>query len=498
MGSFVEAWLEQTPVFLEPAAVPSSPPPLLKRRRSQVDEDLNTSPASQEFPSSKRRRCHSLSSLTKTTPEKRRRGNCDEDSEESFKRQRRTRSLDESKMSTQRPPTPSITVPSAPTSASQSSSRRQTDVDSSTYRQNVLGPNGVYIRSKFSSLPAAIEEQVKMMRAQRDSPGMSDEDALAFCHSVEDAQNDGEGNVIGLFGSSLLPTTGDSNRQPLRQNIAQPILSKSVPSLTSPFLPLPPKLKTPTPDVLYGYDLNAFTDDNRPKSLISQALHTNPLSCFSRGCYYPFFAVEFKSQATGGTTYVATNQCAGIGSACVKALGQLQSSLRIGSPGDSTTARSTADNNPTAIRSTMENPIATRPTAFSAAIDGRTAIFYIHWNDDGGNYYMQEVDALFLTEPDQIKRFRTNVFNIVDHALDTQNGRLGEIKKLVGQLLDGTNPLGSRSSSGFKRSLATSENQQDRTTATTTLESQSPPLQRRRNETGGAEEEERAGTGEDG
>ncbi len=254
-------------------------------------------------------------------------------------------------MTSRPPPTPSGTFGSAPTSASQASSRRQPDVDSSNYRQRVLRPNGVDIRSKLQTLPDTVEDQVKKMRAQRESPGLSEEDALALCHAIEDAQNEGEGegNVVSLFGPALLPTArGTTTQQSLKRNNMQPLLPQSLPSLTFSFISPPPKLKTPTPDILYGYDLSAFAKhSSHPKALVLQALDANPLSSPSRNCYYPFFAIEFKAQATGGTTYVATNQCAGGGSACVKALRQLQSSF------ETTTTTTTIS----------------RPTAFSAAID---------------------------------------------------------------------------------------------------------------------------------
>lgn len=116
------------------------------------------------------------------------------------------------------------------------------------------------------------------------------------------------------------------------------------------------------------------------------------------------------------------------------------------------------------------------------------------------SYYLQQVDALFLTEPDHIKRFQTNVFNILDHALDRQDGRLGEIKKVIKQLLDEKFPSssggGSSSSSGLKRGLATQsehdgENVASDTIITTAIATTNlqPPSQKRRNETGGQEEE---------
>jgi hypothetical protein len=175
------------------------------------------------------------------------------------------------------------------------------------------------------------------------------------------------------------------------------------------------RLSQPKPDRLYGYSSEplggAFT---RPQLLAQTGLHPrNALfaEATTQGLVYPFFAVEFKAAGgTGGDLWVATNQCAGAASACLKAVDQLNSFLQ------KSGSKQRIDN-----------------VSYSMAMDNNTAHLFISWKEDDMSYCLQRVGCFLLSHPEHLKEFRNLVRNILKWGMDE---RLTQVKDALDVILE--------------------------------------------------------------
>jgi hypothetical protein len=169
------------------------------------------------------------------------------------------------------------------------------------------------------------------------------------------------------------------------------------------------RVSGPKPDLLYGYSGalkdRAFT---QPQLLAQEGLHSRNArfaEATTQGLRFPFFAIEFKAAGgTRGDLWVATNQCAGASSACLKAVDQLNTSL------------------------SKHPSMCVDNLSYSIAVGNNTAQLYISWKEGDLNYYLQRVDAFLLSRPEDFKSFRKQVRNILDWGKDT---RLTQIREAL-------------------------------------------------------------------
>ncbi|KAK3364985.1 hypothetical protein B0T24DRAFT_421364 [Lasiosphaeria ovina] len=148
----------------------------------------------------------------------------------------------------------------------------------------------------------------------------------------------------------------------------------------------------PRPNLLYGYPSTAFTSD---QLITLSNLHPqiNNYAKAATKLFLPFFAVEFKATAgTGGSLWVAGNQCAGASAACVQAVNQLNT--RLGGAGY--------------IRRIPN-------LCYSLALDNNLALLYISWGAvEEGGIYIQRVAYFMLSSLEEFTRLHQWVAAILD------------------------------------------------------------------------------------
>jgi hypothetical protein len=125
--------------------------------------------------------------------------------------------------------------------------------------------------------------------------------------------------------------------------------------------------------------------------------------------YFPFFTAQWKSPAKGQTHHQAIPQGARDGSTIVNYLHQFYATAR-----------------PTQAPSLIET------SHFSATIDMRSIILWVHWReqDEHGNvsYHMEQIESGMLDKERDNKEIRTILRNLQDYAL---GDRLQGIKELL-------------------------------------------------------------------
>lgn len=105
--------------------------------------------------------------------------------------------------------------------------------------------------------------------------------------------------------------------------------------------------------------------------------------------------VEMKSEAAGGTIYVAENQAAGSGSHSVNALLWLLQEA-----------------------GTYDSSSMTDTIAFTITMSHREAIFYLHWYSEADRrFYMSFPESYSSVKAKEICACNNTVKNIIDHGL---------------------------------------------------------------------------------
>ncbi|KAK7704278.1 hypothetical protein SLS57_010527 [Botryosphaeria dothidea] len=287
----------------------------------------------------------------------------------------------------------SFLSPSPPRASPRKREATSKKVRSPRYRQNVLELNGVFISKSCDAAPASVQSLVDaVLGAPRDEAAPSAEELQRWVRAIVAAEDLGEedvGNVL-LSSVSLLPS---AEHHPLVQRIAKqpfarpdlclPRISGLADGLTTNV----PRISTPVPNVTYGLRAAAFTTQQRVA--MTTISPTNAVSEPIPELFWPFLAVEFKAQNKAGSMHTATNQCAGAGSAAVKAQKILAGQWPVQPP--------------------------VTHAAFSCAMDGRSAELFVHYaSEDGAAYHLASVNRYLLADPDHLARLHLHLHNITD------------------------------------------------------------------------------------
>lgn len=182
--------------------------------------------------------------------------------------------------------------------------------------------------------------------------------------------------------------------------------SNSVPIALMPgMLTIPPRLPSPKPDRAFGYSRLAFTDKQIDTiSLLVDDKFGKSYAMPDNDLRFPFLSIEFKSQATGGTHYTATNQVAGAGS--IALYGYLELMQR---------------------SSRVQKLDINEPQFFSATIDHELMRINAHWLGGGPSegrpysFHVETVERYFLNEKEGVRAAMWAIQNILDYSL---GGRL--------------------------------------------------------------------------
>ena len=182
-----------------------------------------------------------------------------------------------------------------------------------------------------------------------------------------------------------------------------------------------PRISNPFPDLLFGYALKTFTLEQRRCMTGLERLADRVLGTTARELLCAFFAVEFKAQATGGSIYAATNQCAGAGAACVNALKMIYE-LAPTPIDEGPTSNADSGGHLPSPRSSPNIVAATAPSAadslcFTMAIDGQTAALHANWTDGAGAFYCSRVRHYVLFEAEGAQALKREVDAVIAWGL---------------------------------------------------------------------------------
>ncbi|TKA64920.1 hypothetical protein B0A49_12968 [Cryomyces minteri] len=222
-----------------------------------------------------------------------------------------------------------------------------------------------------------------------DVPGVGNEEIERWCKEILSVEDEGEDEIAGKLGVTLpvFPRVGSEHEHLARKN-KRPFgaTSELLPAVAASLQPdsLLPRIRGPVPDITYGIKPSAF---NTPQEICHNQPPLNEIHQPIADLYWPFLAVEIKSQAKGGSLYVATNQCAGSGSACVKAMDILSTDYPLSN----------------------DTPLL----AFSCAVDGGTAKLYVHWQSSPGEFHLATIQRYLLSDPQYLHDLYRHVYSII-------------------------------------------------------------------------------------
>ena len=130
--------------------------------------------------------------------------------------------------------------------------------------------------------------------------------------------------------------------------------------------------------------------------------------------YILLYFQRFKGDGRSGdgSLWVATNQCLGGSTSCVKIAERLNCRLR---------------------ECKSKEVRLINSAAFSVVMNGTEARLYISWKHNELDYYMRRVKSFSLQEPEQYVAFRKYVRNIIDWGKDE---RLNKIRDSLNSLLE--------------------------------------------------------------
>ena len=237
-----------------------------------------------------------------------------------------------------------------------------------------------------------IEELLKKHILKRRDAPLPDDQVRKIVKKAADLLDNTEGKAGDLINTDAFPLD-------LPGRIAE---GRNV-QWSTEALPTDPRspfqLSAPKPDHHYGYPLGRKFEAGWTKEEMAVMHHraAQPYSQPTRDNVFPFLAIEFKSEATGGSLYVAENQCVGSGVHIVASRRWL---LKQASPSKDLTA--------------------TDAVAFVGAISPRTGVFYAVWySDSEDRYVMSKISIVLFMEGSDIQRCRELITNITEYELGT-------------------------------------------------------------------------------
>ena len=287
------------------------------------------------------------------------------------------------------------------TSTSRKSERSTASVHDSDYHQSLQNRN-IYI-DREDPPPDLVRRAKRIVSRHRASPEMDDAAIQKLKEKSRRLRNEAEDVIVKQLASHLIPAMNEVPDRRLEMNSDQQ-WSDSVPVPLDPdVLTNPIPLPKPKPDLAFGYSQDAFSH----KQLMTIELLVDDE--FGRSyvvpdqkLQFPFLDIEFKSQAKGGTHYIATNQAAGAGAIALN--GNLELMQR--SFG-------------------MTNFDYDEPQFFSITMDHELARINIHWLKppaDGGHqsFHVEGLSQHLLRDASGIRAVTRAIKNILDYGADTR------------------------------------------------------------------------------
>lgn len=287
--------------------------------------------------------------------------------------------------------------------ASSQSERHHT---SSPIFRSGLFRNGIVIDVSGRQKSSEIEKLVDThLRKRRSSPQLEQKERFAFVDQVIKVWNKAEPIVSDVTKSLAFPV----ERSGIVEGRDTLWSTKPLPSNLKYSFALP----APKPDRHYGYPNGQDSDWTDSEVAVVDHHVARPYTQPTRENLFPFFMIEIKSEATGGTLYVAENQAAVSGAHSVHSLLWL---------------RSQAD--PSRTQSSTDSVV------FTATVSQREAVFHVHWfspKDD--KVYMSYIDSFAFMKDLDIQGCRDLVKNILDYGLEVRQPIIRDALKLLHPIL---------------------------------------------------------------
>ena len=274
-----------------------------------------------------------------------------------------------------------------------------------------IASDGYNIHIMEESPPEKLLQNAKaIIFRDRDSPDIDDIEAKRLSTSARRVQNKGESDVAVQMGNMILPylntTLGLEVQSDALWSNAAPLPPDPVALCIKP----PRPLSIPKPDRAFGYAVDRFT---RMQRLTIDSLTNHFGQNFAEplpDLRFPSVDIEFKSQAKGGSLYVATNQAALAGA--VALYGMLNS---------------------------MDHELAVHefdlnePYFFSIVMDQLLARVCVHWVEkptgkDQASFHLDVLASYVVDEATSIKALIRATRNIFDWAL---NERLTKLRNAL-------------------------------------------------------------------
>ncbi|EXJ81711.1 hypothetical protein A1O1_07776 [Capronia coronata CBS 617.96] len=271
-------------------------------------------------------------------------------------------------------------------------------VRSPRYRQDLLH-NKIVVRPAQIP-PSILEYGRRIISRARNSPTMPDSQAQAAVTAIRMLDDADESTIYAEYMSmQLLPGLFLYSGK-IRKAGNIPFDPEALPQI-----PSAPPLATPRPDLHYCLDRSNFSfEEGSQGCLLSLPPDFHPFVQPSRAGYWPYFTVEFKSEACRGTSWVAENQNATTGALCVNAMEKLLS----------------LDMVPTG-HTEIES------VSFSCNINAMVAVIWIHYCQNQ-QFYSTELEYFHLSSSRAVVDFRNSVRNIVEFGF---KDRLPQILALL-------------------------------------------------------------------
>lgn len=230
---------------------------------------------------------------------------------------------------------------------------------------------------------------------RRESPQLGDERVSKVIDTMEELADNTEGPTAKLMRTDMFPFEHPG----IAEGGNSPWSTAALPNNSE----YQYDISAPKPDTHFGYPMYQRSGWSYAQSNVITHPVARPYAQPARGNTFPFLMVEMKSEAAGGTIYVAENQAAGSGSHSVNALLWL---LREAGTYDSSSITDTI--------------------AFSITMSHREAIFHLHWYSEADHrYYMSFLESYSSAIPRDIRACNNAVKNIIDHGLGARKTRIG-------------------------------------------------------------------------
>jgi hypothetical protein len=286
-----------------------------------------------------------------------------------------------------------------------STTTRSSSLAASRAREQ-LKDNRIFINSRPAPKTwSVIQEYVKAhIDCERDSPSLLAEGQDRIARQEFFAENY-ENNAVDALGPLLFPDMDGLEGLARIRDIS--FAGDCVPRvedddvLGQKIMEDAGYLKTPKPDLVFGYDQSAFNyQETKTNRSIPSIASISPI------IFHPFFAVEWKVGQTGGSMFDAENQAACDGAAMVWARQQLHH-LATGDYGHPSVS-----------------------VCFSLTIDSSCAFLWVHWFDPETGYHMMNIQESLLRNAQLMRKLRAMIANVVDWGLGV---RLRQVKVDLGE-----------------------------------------------------------------